>query len=152
MRFRTAALLALVVMGCALSHRRSEDAGRPRRDSAAAPDSGPFVCRDGEEYSPTFEPWVCDEEAQRLCQLWAQGRTDRGYARSSCRLNGPPNCQNGDTGCERPYRPGDHWPPGPCYCGDPNGSGRLCYSTEVCISDTPDGEPYCVPSCGNLGG
>lgn len=107
-------------------------------------DGGVFLCNDVE--SPVPEPvTACDEEQQRRCREWGQGRTRHGYARATCRHGSLWACDDGDSHC-RPLDPGV-WPPPNCTCGDDG-----CTEAEVCISDTPGGPPYCAPSCSQPGG
>lgn len=89
---------------------------------------------------PTFVPGTveCDARTERLCRLWAQAVAPFGYAHASCVGGTAPVfcgmgdlCAMGDTQ-ERPR----------CDCG-----GSACDLEEVCVSDTPEGSPRCVPAC-----
>ena len=84
----------------------------------------------------------CDAEYVAACTEWAlQIWSGPGYVHTHCEEVGEiaAYCTVGNY-CDRS---GDHFPPPTCQCQ----RSLTCNSDEVCVSDTPDGPPRCVPRC-----
>jgi hypothetical protein len=90
---------------------------------------------------PSLAKLECDAEYVAACAEWArQVWSGPGYVHTHCEeVDGIAYCTVGNY-CDRS---GDHFPPPICQCQ----RSLTCNSEEVCVSDTPDGPPRCVPRC-----
>ncbi len=137
------AAIALLQPGCYLSHERE----LARTDSgfdAARRETGPRTYDGGVLISPCPRDTVnfpaCDDGGYQLCAARATAQAAGAYPHSTClRHGGMPihaTCAAADS-CDDGGR---------CFCNP----SRICATTEVCVSDTPDGPTRCVAACSGL--
>lgn len=140
-----------VVPGCTCAASHTPDTSMLDVDAGEAdgspPDSGADVPDDTPDaecdpFPPYFAEGTCDADAEAACARWArQVWSGAGSVHVICEVTfaGGVICSNGDY-CPEPSPSG---PPTGCQCAP----GVSCYSDEICVSDTPDGERRCVPRC-----